>query len=221
MKQIILWFSKTKLYKHLLTNVIPFVRFTTKLNPIRGDRYHEGYNILKPGHIICTVDKHKLTSILVPGTTSHAAICIGKRPTGFEIAEMTHKDFTYSDFFDICKESSRVFILECMDWSDEYIAEVIDAVNSLKDAKYDQEFLLGVEALYCSELIYMADQIAAYRLGVLPKLQVDLSDLVGLGRPYLSPDGLLFAKNVICRWDSDNKFEHYTGESLELSLEKQ
>jgi len=219
MRKILMRLTNTRLYRYLLKRVLPFIRLSTQLNPIRGHQYHDGYNRLRPGHIILTVDKAKLTSLLIPGTMSHAALCVNKKPGGPEIAEMTHTDFTYSDFFDLCKEGSRVVIMECVAWDTKYIEELIDAAHSLKDSKYDMEFLLGVEALYCSELIYMADQVASFRLGELPRLQVDLSDLVGLGQPYLSPDGLLFSKNCWCVWDSDAELAGKMGDEIENILE--
>lgn len=119
-----------------------------------------------------------------------------------------------------------MFILACPAWygptehGEDYLVEVIAAAHSLSKAKYDVEFLLGVEALYCSELIYMADQIAAHKLGELPRLKVDLTDLVGLGRPYLSPDGLLFADNIHCIWDSDYEVNGFTGPQIEYILKE-
>jgi len=219
MRKIILLIMQSRIYRWFIKDVLPFIRFSTQPNKITGKQYHRAYENLKPGHIILCVDDRKASSFLIPGIMSHAEICISKQSffLGYapEIAGMTHSDFTYSDYFDTCKDSSRVVVLECLDWSQDYIKEVIKAVHSLKDSKYDVEFLLGVEALYCSELIYMADQLAAYRLGILPKLKVDLSDLVGLGRPYLSPDGLLFADNVRCVWDSDNEFKGLSGPEIE------
>lgn len=187
---------------------------------IRGNKYHEGWNMLSPSDIILTVDDKKLTGMLIPGVMSHAALCVAKRPSGYEVVEMTHTDYTQSDFFDICKESSRVLIIQCLDWDLDYQRMVIEAARSLKNAKYDVEFELGVQSLYCSELVYQSDKIAYFnryeKEGTL--LQVDLSDLAGLGRPYLSPDGLLFAKNIRCKWDSDGQLAGKIGPQIELEL---
>ena len=195
MKSFLVWFMKTKLYKWALKSVIPYIRFTTYYTSLRGHKYVQGYELLKPGHIILTNDKKKLTSLLIPGEFSHAALCVGKHPDQWEIAEMTHTNFTKSHFFDLCKEADRVVILECVDFSNGYIERMIDKAMSFEGAKYDSEFTLGVDALYCSELIYQAD-FAKF-------LQVDLSDLAGLGRLYLSPDGIYRAKNGRVVWDSE------------------
>jgi hypothetical protein len=118
----------------------------------------------------------------------------------YEIAEMTHTDYTKSHFFDLCKEADRVCILECVDFTPDYVEAMIARCLSFESARYDSEFTLGVEALYCSELIYQAD-FAKF-------LEVDLSDLAGLGRPYLSPDGIYQAENVRVVWDSINEWEN-------------
>lgn len=219
-KSILIWLMHTRFYKWLLKDVIPYVRGTTYYTSMRGRKYHEGYANLQPGDIITTVDKKKLTSLLIPGEMAHAAICVGLVSQGapFEVAEMTHTNYTESFFFDICKESDRVVILRCVDWVGTYRQAVIDAALSLKGAAYDVEFILGIEALYCSELELQCDLIAADKLGVDPRLMVDLSDLAGLGRPYLSPDGLLFAKNVICIWDSDGVWTGLMGPEIESLL---
>lgn len=224
MRRILVWFMNTKFYHWLLLRVIPFIRFTTYYTRLRGNKYHEGYRILQPGQIILTVDEKKLTSVLIPGLMSHAAACVALRQERgvfgedkYEVREMTHTNYTYSDFFDICKESSRVLIVDCLDWDSDYKKLWCDAVESLKDAEYDVEFELGVKALYCSELIYQADRIAHFkRFGVEGNLlRVDLSDIAGLGRKYLSPDGLLFAKNIRCIWDSDGILSGMMGEDIE------
>lgn len=226
--KMLLWFMQTRLYKYLLLNVIPFVRFSMYYTRLRGNKYHEGWQLLQRGHIIVTVDEKKLTGMLIPGFMSHAALCVGKRDVSheYEIVEMTHTNFTYSDFFDICKESSHVMILNCEDWDKDYKERVILAAHSLHNAKYDVEFELGVEALYCSELVLQADKIAYKELlkevdassAEDCKLKVDLSDLAGLGRPYLSPDGLLFAKNVRVVWDSDGNLAGKLGPEVEKIL---
>lgn len=183
---------KTKVYKWVLKTVIPFVEIPG-YRKIRGVKYHEGYDLLKPGHIILTINDGKPFTKLYKGW-KHAALCVGKGEYP-EVLEMTSHDFTESHFYDICAESSRVCIIECVDFSDGYIIQMIEKAKSFKGAKYDAEFDLGIEALYCSELIYQAD---FKRL-----LQLDLSDLLGMGRQYISPQGLYEAKNARVLWDSE------------------
>jgi len=195
MKKIIFWLMETKPYKWLLKKIIPYIRFTTYYTSLRGKKYHDGYRFLKRGHIILTIDKNKLTTVLIPGEFSHAGFCVGIYPNSYEIAEMTHSDYTKSFFFDLCKESDRVVLLECVDFDEAYVDKMISKCKSFENSKYDTSFKLGVSALYCSELIYLSD--------FEKRLKIDLTDLAGLGRPYISPTGLYLAENVKVIWDSD------------------
>lgn len=196
-KRLLLAFMQTYLYSWLLLHVIPYVRFTTYYTSLRGWKYQRGYALLQPGDIILTLDRKKLTSLLIPGDFSHAALCVDKY-SEWEISEMTHTNYTKSCFFDLCKESDRVVILRCRDWDPEYTRNVIDACKSFDTAIYDIEFDFGVEALYCSELVYQSDY--GHRL------MINLDDIEGLGTQYISPTGLSKAKNCDWIWDSDKEF---------------
>lgn len=196
MKKLIYWFMQTSFYHWLVINVIPYIRFTTYYTSLRGWKFHRGYQHLRPGDIILTVDRKKLTTLLIPGDIAHAALCVGKGEE-WEISEMTHLNYTKSHFFDICKESDRVIIARCTDWDPEYIEKVIEKCKSFKDATYDIEFEFDVKALYCSELVYQSD--------FERRLDVDLDDVVGIGRKYISPTGLYEAKNLEIVWDSDQE----------------
>jgi len=189
-----LWLMSQAFYKWALRHFIPYIRFTTYYTSMRGYKYHIMYEKLRPGHIIVTIDRRKLTTLLIPGNFSHATLCVSK-DKNFEMAEMTHKDFTKSTFSDVCYEADRILILECLDFDSAYIEKVVAKCKSMATAKYDTDFELGIEALYCSELIYHSD--------FEHRLDISLEDLVGMGRPYLSPDGLTRAKNVRIVADSD------------------
>jgi len=170
---------------------------------LRGWKYQRGYKLLQPGDILLTADKKKLTTLLIPGEFTHAALCVDKG-VEFEVTEMTHTDYTKSTFFDLCKEADRVVILRCKDWDAEYTKKVIEKCKSFIDAKYDVDFELGINSLYCSELVYQSD--------FERRLQCDLEDLVGLGRPYISPTGIWKVysegKNAMLIWDSKNELDY-------------
>ena len=193
--KIILWLMQTKLYKYLLKYVLPFIRFTTYYTSFKGTKYHVGYNKLEPADILVTVDRKKLTTLLIGGEFSHAAFCVSKDQV-FEVAEMTHEDFKKSCFFDICKESDRVVILRCPLWDDEYKRQVIDRCRTLEKSTYDVQFDLGIKSLYCSELIYHSD--------FMKTLELNLDDLAGLGKPYISPEGVYKCKRLKVVWDSQS-----------------
>lgn len=153
-----------------------------------------GYKLLQNGDILIMVDYKKLTHYIIPGKFSHAALCVDKG-NEWEISEMTHHDYTKSAFFDLAKEADRLVILRCEAWDADYIKNVvIPTCKSFVNATYDVTFSLGVKMLYCSEMVYQSDPEK--------RLQVNLDDLIGLNRPYLSPSELYDAKNVKVVWDS-------------------
>lgn len=187
------WLMSTRLYKHLLKHVIPYIRFTTYYTSLRGIKYHLLYNQLQAGDVLLTIDRKKLTTVLIPGDFSHAAMCISKDET-WETSEMTHDDYTKSTFFDVCKESDRVVIMRPK-LSQQEIDEAIEKCKSFEGLAYDSSFDLGIKTLYCSELIYQSYANNS--------LQANLEDFAGLGRPYISPTGLYHAKNLTTIADSD------------------
>jgi hypothetical protein len=193
----------TAFYHWLVMDVIPFVRFTTYYTSFRGWKYHRGYQKLQTGDIIVVIDTKKLTSKIIPGKWTHAGLCVDKGEE-WEVSEMTHLNYTKSMFFDMCKEAERVAIYRCRDWDLAYVRDVIvPTCKSFINAAYDVKFTLGVEALYCSELVYESD--------TEHRLEVSLADLADLGRPYISPTGLTTAKNVDLIWDSANEVSPFVG----------
>lgn len=193
-RRIVGYIMQTKIYRYLLKHVIPYIRFTTYYTNLRGKKYHKLYECLEPGDIILTIDKKKLTTLLIPGEFSHAAMCVSLDKK-WEVSEMTHSDYTKSCFFDICKESDRVVIMRVKKCTYIQVMDAIKKCKSFEDAKYDAEFSLGIKELYCSELIY-----ASYENNLIG---ANLEDFVGLGRPYISPVGLYHAKNLKVVIDSD------------------
>jgi len=198
-RRALLYVTQTKVFKFILGHIIPFIRFTTYYPTFSGRQFRNGHSLLRPGDIILCADNHKLTTKLIGGELTHAALCVGKGDlVMWETIDMTHEDCRRATFFDICKESDRVVIIRCRDWSSRYISEVITRAQNFYDwgIKYDYEFKLGVKALYCSELIYEAD--------IGRHLQVKLDDVAGLGIPYISPTGLYNAANVDKIYDSND-----------------
>lgn len=214
MKRLTLWLMQSSIYAFLLRNVIPYIRFTTYYTKFTGKQYFEAYCELKPGDIILTADKKKLTGLLIPGPVDHAAFCVNSfigmtafnNPEQYEVAEMTHENYKKSMFFDICKESDRVIIMRTP-FDQDYIKTMIRECRTFDQAVYDIDFDLGIKSLYCSELIYHSD--------IEKRLDLDLSDLHGLGRKYISPTGILTNKNLFCVYDSDGMFTGFDGASIE------
>jgi hypothetical protein len=206
---LVLFFMDSWLYKSVLQKIIPFIRFSLYYTSFRGWKYHKGYALLQPGDIVLSVDTNKATSAIISKATAaeggrkralvHAGLCISKDGK-FEIAEMTHNNYTHSCFFDFCKEAERVVIIRCNEFTPEYIEKILipkATSDKFKAAKYNWAFRWTSEDLYCSQLIYRAD--AAH------KMDVDIGDLIGLGVPYISPEGLYNMKNGTKVWDSDSE----------------
>lgn len=192
-RQLILRMTKTKPWKFIILNIIPYIRFSFYYTSLKGWKYQRGYNLLEPGHFILSDDRWKFTSILIPGMWTHASFCVDKY-SEFEIAEMTHENFTHSTFYDICQQATRVQICDCYDWYKKYKEEMIKKCYSYENTPYDVSAERGDSALYCSELIGSLD----YK----NLLQADYSDALGLGMPYLSPTDLSIAKRKKLIWDS-------------------
>jgi len=193
-RRAVLWGIETSAYSYLLTHVVPVIRFTTYYTKFPGYKYHVLYDILQPGDIILTTDSKKLTTFLIPGQWSHAAVCVSK-DGDFEVAEMTHTDYTKSTFSDVCYESTRVVILRGNKFDKDYTDDFVGMTRGFEGTPYDQKFELGVDALSCSELVYAADH--QRRLGA------SLEDVAGLGRPYISPTGI-YNSDVTVIGDSDD-----------------
>jgi hypothetical protein len=202
---------QTRFYNWLLAKIIPFIRFTTYYTELRGKHYHNIYGLIRPGDIILCTDSKKLTSVLIPGIVDHAALFVGYH-NDFEVCEMNHNGFTKSYVCDVWKESTRVLIIRVMTWSENYILNIIEKCLSFEGCEYDNAFELGIKKLYCSELIYQSDYMNLMR--------VDLTDLAGLGRKYISPMGLLLSYDSYCVYDSDGKFDGLTGDQIEWLLKQ-
>ncbi len=185
-RKFVNYLMHTKLYMYALKNIIPYIRFSTKLTKLKGKHYRSLKENLQAGDVLLTTDRKKLTTLLIPGDFSHAAMCVADSGD-WQISEMTHDDYTKSALFDICKESDRVVLLR-PNLNQEKIKKAVDKCKSLEGAEYDASFDLGIKALYCSELIYQAYEGNS--------LGANLEDFVGLGRPYISPTGLYHADNL-------------------------
>ena len=191
---VVNWLMNTQFYKKLLMKVIPYIRFTTYYTKLNGKCYHKIYDIVEPGDVILTIDKKKLTTMLIPGEFSHAGMVISKNGE-WETSEMTHNNYDKTCIFDMVKMSDRIVVMRPQ-LPLSVITKAIEKCKSLEGADYDTSFSLGVEALYCSELVY-----ESYENNILG---VNIDDLLGLGKPYISPSGLYTAKNLIVVLDTDN-----------------
>ena len=189
------WLMTTWIYHYLLKHVIPYIRISTYYTTMRGKTYHQVYSVIQPGDIILSVDNKKLTTFLIGGEFSHAAVCVSKDKQ-WEVSEMTHTDYTKSCVSDLCYEATRVVVLRPTSFSPEYKKAFIEKTKSFDGVPYDNMFELGVEALSCSELVYEAD--------FERKLELNLEDVLGLGELYISPTGISKSERLTVVIDTDN-----------------
>lgn len=185
-RRFVNYLMHTKFYMYALKYIIPYIRFSTKLTKIKGKHYLRVEENLQAGDILLTTDKKKLTTVLIPGDFSHAAMCVSTKGD-WQISEMTHEDYTKSTLFDVCKESDRLVLLRPT-LSKKVIEDAVEKCKSFEGSEYDSSFSLGIKALYCSELIFQSYEGNG--------LDANLEDFVGLGRPYISPTGLYHAVNL-------------------------
>jgi hypothetical protein len=211
--KFLFWLVSTRLYLWAMKKVIPFIRFTTyyaipenKKFAQWGPLERKGYARLQPGDLVFTIDKMKFSSMVIGRATaklghkkplftpSHIALCVAKG-SEFEIAEMTHNDFTRSTWEDVTRGSTRVVIGRIDNWDKEYITDVvIPTTLSFSGKKYDDRFLMGEDSLACSELPYFADKER--------RAKVNLEPIIGT-EPYITPVGWILADNIEFIWDSN------------------
>lgn len=190
--KFLMWFMRSKPYRFILKYVVP----PLEVFKAPGPSYLPKQDIrtrMQPGDILLSKARFRLTNLLIGGSFSHAAIVVGKD----RIAEMTANNFDIVDVNHFCSGATRVALLRIKDATPEYRNQMAMNALAFAGAEYDTDFELGVKALYCSELCYQADNEK--------KMQADLIDLVGMGRPYISPSGIYEALGleVIVEWEDE------------------
>ena len=191
------WFMGLATYHWLARVILPRVRWRLKKPSLDSSVEVAGRVRAQAGDIVLTYKSGYLGSALTPGYWKHAALVTrgcepGRSP---QVAEMTAEGFGLIGWIEVC-QADRVAIFRCCEWDDNYKRTVVvPRCRSFRGKAYDTAFKLGVASLYCSELVYEADTER--------RLDVDLSDLRGLGRQYVSPQDIAEAGNVVKVWDSE------------------
>lgn len=212
-KPLLAWLYEQSWYFNVMKKWIPRLRFSTTYPVPENKNYRhwgalqkKGRAHLKIGDMVFTRDEKKLASAAIGKATgadedfvpAHVGLVIALDPVEtFEIAEMTHNDFTESTWSDLTHESTRTVIARCADFDSDYIDRVlVPTCRSFKDKVYDIKFTQGSDELICSELVFFSD--------IEGRLEVDLSPVIGMD-PYISPMGLLKGRNVEIVWDSNKE----------------
>jgi len=197
-KRLLVSMMKTDTYSWAVLNVVPKIRFSTGLTKVAGWQFQLLHELMEPSDILLTIDNNnlagKMITRLTNGRVAHAAQCISKGGE-WETSEMTQAGYTQTTLFDVCKHADRVILATCADWDETYKRAVVQKNLSFSGSKYDTKFSLDVKFLACSELIYHSD--------FEHRLQVDLADIAKIGQPYISPEGILQAKNLVIKLDTD------------------
>ena len=184
-KKVISKVMKSYIYSLLLRYVVPALRFPKGVSVEDVALFKAK---VRRGDILLCKTHLSLASKLIPGDWDHAAIFTGRDRIN-EIAEMIAQGFHECDIDYFLKDCDEVLILRPVHpWSEQYLYRFINKCLSFKGRKYDKEFTLGVDSLYCFELVYHSDMDR--------KLRFDLDDLVGMGRPYLSSEGIYTCPNL-------------------------
>lgn len=183
----------TRAYRFFLKYIIPHLTFFTATGPnyFFKERLRDA---MKPGDVLLSKSSGHLTNILIGGNFSHASLVIDRD----RIAEMTANGFDVVSVDKFCSQTTRICLLRLSPEDALYGQKMAQKAMEFDNAEYDLDFTLGVETLYCSELCYQADFEHRFRC--------DLSDLAGLGKPYISPVGLREAKGLeaILQWVDKN-----------------
>lgn len=167
-----------------LSRILPLIRFSTSPPKITGQEWQRFIAMIKPGDLVFSVDRSKLSSVLIPGEWDHVGIV----SEDSMIVEAHFPKVRKIHPFDFCHTSDAVGVLRPFPSTAAVLASRCDSFIGIG---YDTLFRKGAESLYCSELVWQCDQDN--------DLGFDTSDAVGLGIEYLSPDGLWDSKNHIGR----------------------
>lgn len=144
--------------------------------------FYEFQAKIRPGDLVFSSDRSKLSSWLIPGQWDHVAV-VNDLGLIVEAHQPVVRQITP---FEFCHTSDVVGIARAKDLRiARYFAR--ECIRFL-GLPYDSLFAKGREALYCSELVWEMDPDN--------ELGFNDADSSGLGVPYVSPDGLWCATNV-------------------------
>lgn len=181
------------------------IPFTKKL--MTGVQYYQLYPHLKPGTIFTTHISGELTTLLIPGFWSHAAIytpLVGKVPDEI-VSEAEKPGVLATDLITFTTTKDYLLVIEpSIDLSVKYkvMARAAEIAAAQHGKPYDYDFL-GIssnqKAFYCSELVWYAYDKACKEFGVA----CPFSPRITLGVPTVTPSDIANDKqNFVVVWDS-------------------
>lgn len=182
LRRALIWAFSKKAVQIIILKVLPKIRLSTGYALVGWSDYMAVSIRAQPGDIIFSVDKSKLTSLLIPGYWSHVGIVVKNDhdQDGVMIVEAVPPEVRETSLFEFCKCADEIMVLR-PDVTNEVREQAIFRAKYNIGREYDACFKIGPAALYCAELISYC---------FLQSVKFDWSDLWGLGYPYLSPDGV-------------------------------
>lgn len=177
-KRLVLRLIATRPIQFFLSHILPRLRLSIAPPKMTGIAFVRFTTLIKPGDLVFSSDPSKLSSVMIPGIWDHVGIVNNEGM----IVEAHFPKVRKIHPFDFCHTSDFVGILRPFPVTADMLATKVDRFIG---RNYDTLFRKGAESLYCSELVWECDESNS--------LGFDVSDAIGLGIEYLSPDGL---------WDS-------------------
>lgn len=207
-RKTLLWATQTDAYKYFLKNILPKMQFrkkkyskeflhfkhlqlVTALNErFRDIRYAQGV-------VISTRDSSKISGLLVPTDLDHTAIIShwNEKESDFEIIQALGEGVVTSLLRELCTSCEGFVAHIGEDWDYDYTKLMVEKAKTFIGKPYDGSFQFGIEALYCSEIVYLAD--------FEKRVRYDTSDFAGIGQQYISPKGITEGVGMIKLFDTE------------------
>ena len=167
-------------------------KFHINSNKLYKTKYKKLYKKLKPGHIILTANKLSLGYFFTKSQNNleHTCFCIDK----MKIVGMHLNGYTVESFKELCLRNTRIVILECIDFSNNYIETFIKEIKKYKNRSYNYQFDNNSENLSCIDLILKAD--IENRIKIFKKSKCNITGLYKV-------DCIYKASNIKVICDSD------------------
>lgn len=186
MHSIASWVMSTWVMQWVIKFVVPKVRFTVTPPRMNSGQYSAFEQSIQPGDLVFSVDRAKLSTVLIGGSWAHVGIVDSDKmivEAHFPKSRRIHPaEFCFtSDVVALARPEST--------WVAEKLAR---RAKNLIGYPYDTFFQEGDRALYCSELVKQADY--ENELGFSPDADA------GYDRTkIIKPDDLYMAENIILR----------------------
>ena len=202
------WAVRTPAYKYVLNKVLP--KWQWRKKKYTPEAMHWQYLCLirtlneyfrdvryANGVVISTRDSSKVTGLIIPSDLDHSAIIErwSEQLQDFSIIHAVADGVQRGTLKELCTSCEGFVAHVGEDWDYDYRVSMVDRAVQMLGKPYDGSFKFGVEELYCSEIIYLAD--------FDKRCKYDTQDLAGLGQEYISPKGITEAVGMTKIFDNE------------------